>query len=142
MQERAHTPHVGLKLIESMISKTRGDISRLSPYFLIWRWGCLPGSISQFVLKVAFDYERHYLVWLDHDSRKSSLYLVSREERDVRTYLADNMQSLWLAVAICFVIQSLLFIKAGWLNCFPFYMMAFSDRWYYLPDTCGFRNLV
>jgi len=129
MQERPLSPQQSLKLIENMISKTREDISRQSPYFLLWGWGTLIGCVGQFVLKVLMDYERHYLVWLiTIPELVLTFYLISRQRKrtQIRTYIAENMRTLWLAVGICFLILSLLFIKVGWLNCFPFFMLLYG----------------
>lgn len=118
-----------LRLIENMIKKTRKDISYQSPYFLIWGWASLVASISQFTLNVVFDYPYHYLVWLITIPCIIITFIYAARDSKrvkVKTYVSENMSMLWAGVGISFFVLSLIFIRLGWFNCYPFYMMLYG----------------
>ena len=145
MQERNLTPDASLLLIENMISKTRQDISQKSPYFLLWGWGTMIACLGQYVLKVFFDYEHHYLVWLiTIPEVLITIYLAGRMKKSVgvRTYIADNMNTLWTGVGFSFIVLSLLFVKAGWMNCFPYFMLLYGLGAFVSGRILRFRAFV
>lgn len=118
-----------LRLIENMICKTRKDISYQSPYFLIWGWASFVASIGQFTLKVVFIYPYHYLVWLITIPCLIITFIYAARDSKrikVKTYVSENMSMLWTGVGISFFVLSLIFIRLGWFNCYPFYMMLYG----------------
>ncbi|MDZ4808016.1 MAG: hypothetical protein SGI96_07065, partial [Bacteroidota bacterium] len=64
MKEENFSPEQSLQLIQTMISKTKQDMSDNSIYFLVWGWLTFFACTGQFVLKHIYNYEKHYLVWL------------------------------------------------------------------------------
>lgn len=58
------SPQQSLQLIQSMIDKTKENISYNRVYFLMWGWISFIGITGQFVLKVVLQYPHHYLIWL------------------------------------------------------------------------------
>ena len=51
MTEEKFSPQESLRLIQSMIDKTKQDISDNSIYFLVWGWITFVACAGQFVLK-------------------------------------------------------------------------------------------
>lgn len=64
MAEEKFSPEQSLQVIQSMINKTKLDMSDNSIYFLIWGWITLIACTGQFILKHFVKYEKHYMVWL------------------------------------------------------------------------------
>ena len=63
MTEENFSPNKACRLIQSMISKTKQDMSDNSIYFLVWGWITFIACTGQFVLKHIYNYEKHYQVW-------------------------------------------------------------------------------
>ena len=62
--ESNFSPQESLRLIHSMIEKSKANLRDNRFYFLLWGWVTFLAILSQFVLKVVLHYERHYFVWL------------------------------------------------------------------------------
>ena len=129
MEEQQFNPEQSLRLIQNMIDKTKGEMSNQSPYFLLWGYTTLAGCLGQFALKVFANYQHHYLVWLiTIPCAIVSFIFSSRRRRATRvsTYVGESMSALWTGVGFSFVILSLLFIKIGYLNCYPFFILLYG----------------
>lgn len=129
MQEQEFSPQQSLQLIQSMIEKTRADFTDNRFYFLLWGWTAFIAIIGQFVLKVVFQYEHHYIVWLlTFVAAGITIYRLSKYEKQkkVKTYVDENMSYLWTGMGISFFVLSMLFLKLGWHNCFPFFILLYG----------------
>ncbi|HMJ47717.1 MAG TPA: hypothetical protein VK498_10315 [Ferruginibacter sp.] len=129
MADQQFEPDESLKVIRSMIDKTREGISDRSKYFLVWGWGALIGSLSQFILKVVFDYPYHYRVWFITFICAFISILMGKHDRKkerVTTYVGESMGFLWRGLGICFFIISIIFVKIGWQYCYPFFMAMYG----------------
>jgi hypothetical protein len=123
------SPHESLQLIRDMIDKTRSNISSQSHYFLLWGWCTLAACLGQFVLNTVFRYEKHYLVWLiTIPCIIVNTWFTIRDRKSIRvkTYIDDNMEFLWTGVGVSFFVVSMIFVKLGWENCYPFYIMLYG----------------
>ena len=129
MPSENFSPEASLQLIQTMINKTRQDISAQSKYILLWGWFTFAGCIGQFILKVVFDFERHYLVWLiTIPCIIISLYLSGRSKAKpkARTYVNESMNYLWTGIGFSIVVLSLLFVVVGYQYCFPFFILFYG----------------
>ena len=118
-----------LLLIQNMIHKAKQEISDQSFYFLLWGWSAFFACVGQFVLKVVFEYEHHYVVWLiTIPCIIITVYSSIRrsKERKVKTYVNTSMNYLWIGMGISFLVLSLLFVKLGWFNCYPFFILLYG----------------
>jgi Na+/citrate or Na+/malate symporter len=123
------SPGDSLRIIRDMIDKTRQDFSDNSKYFLLWGWAAFAGCIGQFILKVIFNYPRHYLVWLiTIVCAVATVIMVIKDKRRevVKTYVSETMSSLWTGLGISFTVISVLFSRIGWQYCFPFYILLYG----------------
>lgn len=129
MESKSFSAEESLGLIQSMIEKTRQDISVQSPYFLLWGWCTFAGCLGQFILKVFLQYEQHYLVWLiTIPCIIISLYLSSQRKKlpRAKTYVNASMSYLWMGIGFSIVVLSLLFVAIGYQNCFPFFILFYG----------------
>ena len=129
--ENNFSPQQSLELIQSMINKTKSNLGENRFYFLLWGWLSFIAITGQFVLKVIFEYERHYLVWLltlpaviitvIYSSRKHST-------PRVRTWVGESMSYLWTGIGISFFILSMIITNSsgGWLNAWPLFILFYG----------------
>ena len=123
------SPEDSLRLIQTMIDKTRQDISAQSPYILLWGWFTFAGCIGQFLLKVLLRYEHHYFIWfITIPCIIISFYLSSRNKKrsKAKTYVNESMTYLWTGIGISIFVLSLLFVVVGYQYCFPFFILFYG----------------
>ena len=146
MDQENFSPQESLKLIQSMIIKTRQDFGDNSKYFLVWGWITFVACIGQFVLKNVFAYEKHYLVWLlIIPGIIISTYMGIKEQktRKVNTYVGDSMKYLWVGMGISFFVLSMILGGLGWNNAiFPFFIMLYGLGTFISGKFLQFKPLV
>jgi len=146
MTEENFSPQESIRLIQSMITKTKQDISDKSIYFLVWGWITFIGCTGQFVLKHIYNYEKHYQVWwLTLAGIVFSIWYSKKEEknRQVKTYVSDSIKYLWIGLGICYFVLSMILSKTGWDNdVFPFFIMLYGLGTFISGNIIQFRPLV
>jgi len=146
MTEENFTPQESIHLIQSMISKTKKDLSDSSIYFLVWGWITLIACTGQFVLKHIFDYEKHYLVWwLVVVGIVFSAWYGTKEDKKkkVRTYVGDSIKYLWIGMGIAYFVLSMILSRYGWDKIvFPFFIMLYGLGTFVSGNIIQFRPLV
>ena len=144
MQEQ-FSPQESLQLIQSMISKTKADLGENRFYFLLWGWTSFIAIAGQYLLKVVFSYEHHYIIWLLTVVAAviTVMHLRTRSSRErVWTYVGENMSYLWMGLGISFFILSIIFSKMGWQYCYPVYILLYGLGTFVSGRIIKFRPLV
>lgn len=140
------TPEQSLQLIQSMISKTKQNISDNSIYFLVWGWLTFIACIGQFILKNIIRYEKHYLVWtVVIIGIAFSIYQSQREKAIIKakTYVDESMKHLWTGMAISFFVLGMILTKLGWGTViFPFFIMLYGLGTFVSGNFIQFRPLI
>jgi len=145
MQEQRFSPEDSIRLIQSMIDKTRRGLSDQSHYFLLWGWSALAGCIGQFLLKAVAHYQHHYIVWLiSVPCIILTIYFSIRDGKKsgVKTYIGENMKFLWTGIGASFFVLSMIFIRLGWYNCYPFFIMLYGLGAFVSGRILQFKPLV
>jgi hypothetical protein len=146
MTDEKFSPEQSLQLIQSMISKTKQDMSDDSIYFLIWGWITFIGCTGQFILKHLVKYEKHYQVWwLVIIGVAFSIWIGIKEgkKRKARTYLGESMRYLWVGMGISYFVLSMILTKIGWnSSVFPFYILLYGLGTFISGNFLQFRPLV
>ena len=146
MAEENFSPEESLRLIQSMITKTKQDISDKSIYFLVWGWITFIAFTAQFILKHIYNYEKHYLVWwLTLVGIAFTIYYSSRENknRKVKTYIGDSIKYLWIGMGIAYFVLSAILSIYGWDKIvFPFFIMLYGLGTFISGSILQFRPLV
>lgn len=143
--ESQFSPDESLRLITSMIEKTRKDISDRSQYFLLWGWAIFLACIAQFILKVIFKSPYHDQVWwVIIPCVILTLVMAKRDKQKdgVKTFLGETMSDLWTALGISFFVISIIFSKIGWQYCFPFYIMLYGVGTFISGRLTRFKPLL
>lgn len=112
-----------------MITRTRKDFSDRSHYFLLWGWSALVACLGQYILKAVYDYPRHYLVWWVTAFTvvvTIIFYIRDKKKPLVKTYVRENLANIWTALAITFFVLNMIFIKFGFLYCYPFFITLYG----------------
>ena len=118
-----------LRVIQTMIEKTRQGISDKSHYFLLWGWAVMIACLGQFILISVLHSPYHYHVWwITIVCVLVNIVFMRRDRKStkVRSYVSEHLAMLWIGLGISFFILSMIFIKLGWLNCFPFFIMLYG----------------
>lgn len=140
------TPEQSLQLIQSMISKTKQNMSDNSIYFLVWGWLTFIACTGQFVLKNMLRYEKHYLVWtVVFIGIAFSIYQSRREKAIIKakTYVDESMKHLWAGMAISFFVLGMILTKLGWGTViFPFFIMLYGLGTFVSGNFIQFRPLI
>lgn len=144
------SPQQSLQLIQSMIDKTKENISDNRIFFLMWGWVTFIGIMGQFFLKVVLGYRHHYLVWLITIVAivASIVYTIRHKKRQtVRTYVGEGMGYLWSGMAISFFVLSFIFsfldVKgSGWTLCYPFFILMYGLGTFVSGKLLQFKPLV
>jgi hypothetical protein len=129
MEEKNFSPEQSLQLIQSMIQKTKEQITDNSKYFLLWGWLTVVAILGQFVLKVLVKYQGHYYVWfiLFAGIAVSVYWGVQDEKKEkVKTYVSESMKHLWSGMGISFFVMTVLFSKLGFQYCYPFFILMYG----------------
>ena len=146
MSEEKFSAEESLRLIRSMISKTKQNMSDNSIYFMVWGWLTFVACVAQFILKHIYNYEKHYLVWLVVIiGVVFSIYNSVREEkkRKMKTYISESMKWLWIGMGISYFVLSMILSKTGWgATVFPFFIMLYGLGTFVSGNFLQFRPLA
>jgi hypothetical protein len=146
MAEKNFSPEQSLQLIQSMIRKTKQDMSDNSIYFLVWGWITFIACTGQFVLKHIVNYEKHYQIWwLIMFGVAFSIYSGIKEGKKTktRTYIGDSMKYLWMGMGISYFVLSMILTKVGWNSAvFPFFIMMYGLGTFVSGSILQFRPLI
>ncbi len=146
MEDEKFSPSESLKLIQSMIDKTKRSLTSNNHYFLLWGWLTFAACTGQFVLKHFLNYEKHYLVWLVvFVGVAGTIYFSFRDakSRKVKSYIDEMMMHLWIGMGITFFIVSMILGKIGWgTTVFPFFMVLYGLGTFVSGSVIKFKPLI
>lgn len=146
MTNENFSPEQSLRVIQSMISKTKQDMSDNGIYFLVWGWITFIACTGQFVLKHIIKYEQHYQVWwLVVVGIVFSIWYGIKEgrQRRVKTYVGEAMKYLWIGMGVSYFVLSMILSKVGWGSAvFPFFIMLYGLGTFVSGSIIKFRPLI
>ena len=145
MNEENFSPEQSLQVIQTMINKTKQQITDKSKFFLLWGWLAVAAISGQFFLKVIMHSQNFYYVWLIMFAGIAiTLYWRKQDGRKekVKTYVGESMGHLWLGMAISFFVMSMLFTKFGWYYCYPFFILMYGLGTFVTGRLLSFQPFV
>jgi hypothetical protein len=147
MQHENFSPQESLDLIQSMILKTKTNISENRFYFLIWGWYAFLAILLQFFLKVVLHYQHHYIVWLGVIPVTIITIWYSKKHHgsNYKTYVGDSMSYLWTGIGISFFVLSFVISniqKGGWGIAYPFFILFYGLGTFVSGRILQFKPLV
>lgn len=147
MSQENFSPQESIRVIQSMIDKTRQEISIKSHFYLVWGWITFIACSGQFILKHIVGYDKHYRVWLIiFVGVAYSVIQGIREgkKEKVKTYVGESMQHLWTGMGIAYVLLSFVIsMTTGWSgNVFPLFIILYGLGTFVSGSILKFRPLV
>lgn len=146
MKEEQLSPEQSLRLIQSMINKTRQALSDDTIYFLVWGWITFIACTGQFILKRIMHYEQHYQVWwLVLVGVVFSVWqgMKDNKAKRVSTYIDDSMKYLWIGMGISFFVLSMILTRLGWGSpVFPFFILLYGLGTFISGNFLRYRPLI
>ncbi|MBS1632902.1 MAG: hypothetical protein JST10_10060 [Bacteroidetes bacterium] len=130
MSEEVFSPEQSLKVIRSMLEKTKQDFSDNYFYTLLWGWLIFIAAIGEYCLKVILEYPQHYLVWnLMWVGAVISIIsgIKNGKKKKVETYMSQTMMYFGIGCGIMFTILAFMFIYFNnWKIAFPVYFLLYG----------------
>lgn len=144
MEEENFSPQDSLQVIQSMIDKTKEELSDNSIYFLVWGWLVFIGCLLQYFLLVIIKTPYHYCAWLIvivgivFSIVHSIKY---KQKRKVKTYVSDSMGRLWTGLSISFMALWFILSSIGWEHAFPIYILFYATGTFISGGILQFKPL-
>ncbi|RYZ54394.1 MAG: hypothetical protein EOP49_05290 [Sphingobacteriales bacterium] len=130
MTEEKFSPEDSLRLIQSMIEKTKEDFAQNAFFYLLWGWLIFIASLAQYILMVVVHYPKHYLVWnlMWVGGIISMIYGIRYKRRvKVKTYMSEAMELFGIGSGISFTILAMVFLyNEMWKFAFPIYLILYG----------------
>jgi hypothetical protein len=141
------SPQESLQLIQSMIFKTKTNISDNRFSFLFWGWFTFIAILLQFFLKVVLNYKYHYIVWILVIPALifTINYGIKRNrKKPIRTYVGESMGFLWTGIGISFFVLTFIISssKEGWNYSYPFFILLYGLGTFVSGKILKFRPLI
>jgi hypothetical protein len=124
------SPEESLKIIQTMIERTKHAVADRSFYFLLWGWLVFVAALTQYVLKVILHSPWHPAAWnlMFVGWVGSTIYEIrDKRTRRVKSHIDDNLRNLWIGITICNLLLVFYFaIKGTWQECYTFFMLLYG----------------
>jgi hypothetical protein len=140
------SPEESLKVIQSMINKTKDAVADDSFYFLLWGWLVFGCCVGQYVLKIFLHYPNHSVVWflMPVGGVVSWIYGAQQSKtQKVKSFVNESLEYLWLALAISFIVLVIINVGSGaWQTAFTYYILLYAIGTFVSGSLIRFKPLV
>jgi|SRR6185312_4621316 len=123
------SPEQSLRVIQTMIDKTKVSVADNSFYFLLWGWLVFTGALLQYILVVFVHSMANGAAWtvMFIGFIVSIVRRAKHKARPVKTYVDEGLVNIWLVVTIVQVLISFVFFKwEAWQYCYAFFILLYS----------------
>ncbi len=145
-KEPEFSPEESLKIIATMISKSKGSVADNSFYFLLWGWLVLLCCIGQYILKVFLHYPNHSIVWLSMPFAGIVSWIYgSRQAKQlqIKSFVTDAIQILWMALGITmFVLILIILASETWNNSLTYFILIYAIGTFVTGKFLQFKPLI
>jgi hypothetical protein len=144
-EPESFTPEESLRVIQTMIEKTKTTVADNSFYFLLWGWLVFISAISQYTLKVIVRTDRNPEVWwlMFIGIIGTAFYIRRGRRRLVRTYVDEGFRNIWIVMGIAqTLIVFIFFRRSDWEHCYTIFILTYSIGCYLTGRLLRFRPLV
>jgi len=139
------SPEESLRVIQTMIDKTKTSVADNSFYFLLWGWLVLIGALLQYILFVVVKSPLHPVAWnvMFIGFIVSGIHGAKAKGRRVRTYVDDGLTNIWLCLGIIQVLVVFAFLRfGGWEYCYTAFILLYSIGCFLTGRLLQFGPLV
>ncbi|MFY7900713.1 MAG: hypothetical protein ACOVNY_11060 [Chitinophagaceae bacterium] len=140
------SPQESIKLIQSMIEKSRNAYVDNSFYFLFWGWLIFSCCVVQFVL-IQMHVPQHYYIWMLTvvGGIVSGIYGSKQSKKiTTKTFVDEANEMLWTALIFSFLVLLCINMttKNGWQNAFGYYILLYAIGTFVTGKLLQFKPLV
>lgn len=140
------SPEESLRLIQSMITKTKDSVAVDSFYFLFWGWLVFTCCVVEYVLMVCFQYPNHSFVWwtMPIGGVISGIYSARQaKQKKSMTYIEEALSYLWIAIGMAFFVMVFInVISDAWKTAFTYYILMYALGTFVSGRLIRFKPLV
>ena len=140
------TPEESIRLIHTMINKTKTSVADDSFYLLFWGWLVFACCIAQYVLKVYMHCQGHYYLWflMPVGGAVSAMYSARQSKKQkVKSFVEEALDYVWISLAISFIVLVIINMRGnGWQTAFTYYILLYAIGTFTTGSLIRFRPLV
>ncbi len=140
------TPEESLRLIHTMINKTKSSVADDSFYLLFWGWLVFACCIAEYILKVYVHFQGHYYVWclMPVGGAVSAIYGARQSKNQkVKSFVEEALDYVWISLAISFIVLVIINMSGnGWQTAFTYYILLYAIGTFITGSLIRFRPLI
>lgn len=140
------TPEESLRVIQTMIEKTKTTVADKSFYFLLWGWLVCIAAIGQYILAVIVRTDKNPIVWtlMIVGAVVSVIYGRRLEKtRIVKTYVDDGLRNIWIVIGVVQGLIVFVFMRRGdWEHCYTIFILIYSIGCFLTGRLLRFAPLI
>jgi hypothetical protein len=123
------SPDDNLKVIETMIDKTRASMADNSFYFLLWGWLVFAAALLQYILVVFVRTPLSGEAW--NIMLIGLIFSIVRGAKErpkrIRTFVDEGLRNIWICIVVLQLLIVLIFLKQGdWEHSYTFFVLSYS----------------
>src|SRR5579863_2000666 len=110
------TPEESLRVIQTMIEKTKTTVADNSFYFLLWGWLVFIGAVGQYILAEIVRTEWNPVVWslMIFGVIVSAVHgMRQRKTHNVKTYVDEGLRNIWTSIGVVQTLIVFTFMRRG-----------------------------
>jgi hypothetical protein len=139
------SPEDSLRVIQTMIDKTRTSVVDNSFYFLLWGWLVFIAALLQYILYVFVRTPWNAAAWnlMFIGFIGSIIHRAKERTRPVRTYVDEGLANIWLCVVVIQTLIVFVFVRrGGWQYCYTAFILIYSIGCFLTGRLLKFAPLV
>ena len=145
MTEDNFSPEQSIRVIQSMIEKTKQDLQENSFFFLLWGWLVLIAALLHFGLMKFTNFSYPYIVWnLMFVGVVASIVKGVKEHRKevVKTYIGEAMKYFGISMGIIYCSLAFIFGYFNlWEYSYPIYILIYAVAGFFMGSMMQFTFL-
>jgi hypothetical protein len=145
-QPGSFTPEESLRVIQTMIEKTKTTVADNSFYFLLWGWLVFVGAVGQYVLAEIVRTELNPVVWsiMIFGVIASAVHgMRQKKTRNVKTYVDEGLRNIWTAIGVVQTLIVFIFMRRGdWEHCYTIFILTYSIGCFLTGRLLRFAPLI
>jgi len=143
--ENNFSPEESLRVIQTMIDKTKTSVVDKSFYFLLWGWLVFTGALLQYILVVYVQTPANGAAWnvMFIGFIVSIIRRRRQKPRAVKTYVDDGLANIWLSILVVQILIVFIFFRyRDWEHCYPFFVLIYSVGCFLTGRLIKFNPLI
>jgi Flp pilus assembly protein TadB len=140
------SPEESLRVIQTMIEKTKTTVADKSFYFLLWGWLVFIGAVGQYILAMIVRTDMNPIVWciMIVGVIASPIYGIRQKKtRTVKTYVDEGLRNIWTAIGVVQTLIVFIFMRRGdWEHCYTIFILTYSIGCFLTGRLLRFAPLI